>query len=269
MKKLIAGIALTLAAATPVLTLCSCKNNTENKPKTFGEFSYNGKYLTEYAAKEITANEAKAIINKKAAYASTSSFVVECDYIADTYNVSEDIINAPKPSESLVTSVVQSYGKLTTTTKYYVPEGNEAKEKVDELTGAEFKLHLQKNEITPFNQLVAKNLLMFDELIDFMEQENENFKNSSTVAPFRNIFTYHTDGNDNLIIQTRDFAEIASSVGGGIGCNYRQDTEIVYDSELKISKWQTSLGVTLATPNGTVKQGYILEVDFDWDEIDK
>jgi len=37
-----------------------------------------------------------------------------------------------------------------------------------------------------------------------------------------------------LIIQIRDYAEIVSSVGGGIGCFYRQDIEIINDNEGKM-----------------------------------
>jgi hypothetical protein len=39
---------------------------------------------------------------------------------------------------------------------------------------------------------------------------------------------------------------------------------MVYDEEGKLVKWQSSLGVYTATPSGTMKQGYILEMDFNW-----
>ena len=69
-----------------------------------------------------------------------------------------------------------------------------------------------------------------------------------------------------MIIQSRDFAEIASSVGGGVGCSYRQDTEIVYDAEGKMVLWQTSLGISSSAPQGTMRQGYILEMSVEWIE---
>ena len=125
---------------------------------------------------------------------------------------------------------------------------------------------LTTNQHVPFSQLIAKYILAFPTLIDSMETRNEEYRNSeeSLVAPFTNIFSYHTNAKGELVIHTRDFAEIPSSVGGGIGCSYRQDTEILYDADNKMQKWQTSLGLYSATPHGTMKQGYILEVEFNW-----
>ena len=101
-----------------------------------------------------------------------------------------------------------------------------------------------------------------------MEEENIRFQNSDVglIAPFKTIFSYHTGEEGNLIIQSRDFAEIASSVGGGVGCSYRQDTEIVYDMEGKMVLWQTSLGISTSAPQGTMRQGYILEMHVEWIE---
>lgn len=56
----------------------------------------------------------------------------------------------------------------------------------------------------------------------------------------------------------------STSVGGRIGCSYRHNSEILYDYENKISKWQTSFGVYSSTPRGTMKQGYILEIEYNW-----
>ena len=86
------------------------------------------------------------------------------------------------------------------------------------------------------------------------------------MLPLRRFFSYHTGEDGNLIIQSRDFAEIASSVGGGVGCSYRQDTEIVYDIEGKMVLWQTSLSTSTSTPQGTMRQGCILEMHVEWIE---
>lgn len=54
------------------------------------------------------------------------------------------------------------------------------------------------------------------------------------------------------------------SLRGGISASFRQDTEIMYDDDNKINKWQTSLGLIYSTPQGKTEQGYILEVEFEW-----
>ena len=150
----------------------------------------------------------------------------------------------------------------------YLETSEDIQTKTDKLVGTDFKNFLIDNQFTPFNQLVAKNVVAYDELIDYMEEENTRFQNSDVglIAPFKTIFSYHTGEDENLIIQSRDFAEIASSVGGGVGCSYRQDTEIVYDMEGKMVLWQTSLGISTSAPQGTMRQGYILEVQVEWIE---
>jgi hypothetical protein len=131
--------------------------------------------------------------------------------------------------------------------------------------GTDFKNMILDNQFIPFSQLVAKGIVIFDDLVDYMEVRNALFvEEQNHVAPFRNIFTYHTDVLGNMVIRTNDFREIPSSVGGGVGCAYLQNVEILYDEECKISKWQTSLGVYTATPEGTLQQGYIVEVEFKW-----
>lgn len=266
MKKTFAKLAVLMAAFTPAVMLCACgSENASQGGKQFGEFSYNGIYLTEYAQKSISATEAKELIKKSSGQ--TASANVGFVGGVEAFNIHDEINNAPKPSESLITSYAAKY-TVVVTTLYYESGSTTPLTKVDELSGLDVSNMLRENEFTPFGQLVAKNVIMFDELIDFMENENKNFKDSENaiVAPFKNIFTYHTDAHENLIVQTHDYSEIASSVGGGISCNYRQDTEIVYNKNLLIEKWQTSLGVSSATPSGTLKQGYILEMEFDWQE---
>ena len=232
-----------------------------NKEKQFGEFSYNGKALIEYAVKDITANEAKQLAPNN----NISSLCYDEAHMEVKLSINTDV-ESILPSTSLIDNVLVEYSGCNVTTKYYVDGSDDEQTKVDMITGLDFKSMLTQNIFTPFNQLVAKNVLIFDDLIDYMETQNNNFKTSelSKTAPFKNVFSYHLDKNNNLVIQTRDFAEIASSVGGGIASTYRQDTEIVYDSNGKMTLWQTSLGLYTSTPQGTMKQGYILEVNFDW-----
>ncbi len=240
-----------------------CKK--DNKGERFGEFSYNGKYLTRYARNEISASEAKSLIRNKTKLVSHS--VTEYDYTYSLLGVNTiDPKDTPAPPKSLVDSVLTEYGGLDVVTKYYIEQEEELQKKNDLLQGTDLKYVIEENKFAPFSQLVAKGIVIFEELIDYMEEQNELFRASemAKIAPFQNIFAYYTDRAGNIIIHTHNFAEIPSSVGGGIGCNFRQDVEIVYDSENKICKWQTSLGIYTATPKGTMKQGYISEIEFDW-----
>ncbi len=188
-KKFFALFVAALSCAFTVL-MSSCSNAT----KYFGEFSYYGKFLTDYDEKG----------NKQ--------------------------------------------------TKLYTHEGTS------------LKSALKENEFSPSNQICAKYIFINMEILDYMESMNARFKESSDrgTIPFNDIYTYWNDKNGNLVVKTADYAEIPSSISGGIGCNFRQDIEIVYDADNKVTKWQTSLGILIAGPDGTIKQGYILELDFDW-----
>ena len=269
-KKLIMFLLVAVVSITSVFTGCFSDN-------TFGEFGYNGVYLQAFAVKEISAEEAKTVLsnygtglslaansainNPELAAKSIDSKAVSGLTDDDIYSIVDENEVAAK-----VQSILNSYSGCEITTYYYVENESDKQSKTDILQGTDFKNMLESNEFTSFSQLIAKYLIAYPTLIDYMEEKNKQFKESgqSNIAPFNNIFTYHNDADGNLVIQTSDYAEIAASVGGGIGCNFRQDAEILYDSEFKISKWHTSLGIWSATPQGTMKQGYILEVEFNW-----
>ena len=236
--------------------LSGCFGNP-SVPVKFGEFGYNGRYLTAFATQTILPSQAKQILSNNMGGINTLS--------AKTLAASASV--DPTPDQTLIDFVLAQYSGCQITTKFYVEGSEDQLTKSDYLIGTDLKSMLEENKFTPFSQLVAKYVLCFPNLIDNMEQLNAEFRASqeSIVAPFANIFTYHTNEKGELVIQTRDFAEIPSSVGGGIASSYRQDTEILYDAQNKIQKWQTSLGLYSATPQGTMKQGYILEVEFNWE----
>lgn len=268
-------IVLSIIICLASVSLVACEKSSDEGSgavfSQFGEFSYKGRTLTEYAVKTISAEQAKQIISKaenNIEYKKTSKNPTSVGlYSAATMSLNSERKNC-LPSEEIVYNVLKDYAGCNVTTQYYVADSEEVQCKVDKLTGLDFKSVLEDNRFTPFNQLVAKNIIVFSDLIDYMEQENQAFSTSETgvVAPFKNIFSYHTDAEGNLIIQIRDYAEIASSVGGGIGCSYRQDTEILYDKSGKMVMWQTSLGLSSSTPQGTIKEGYILEMSVEWIE---
>lgn len=262
MKKIYAAMATFLACTA----LCVGCGEQDSAPKMFGMFSYNGHYLTTYAVQEISGSEAKTIVQNNYATSQNAYTAAKIASAVQPLSVNpSQPYGYPAPSADLVDSLMLEYASVEVTTKYYKEDGK-AKPKTDLLQGTDFKSMVTVNEIAPFSQLVARGVVIFDELIDYMEEQNEIFLTSedATLAPFRSIFSYHTDKTGNIVIQTRDFAELPSSVGGGVGCSYRQDTEIVYDEENKMTKWQTSLGVYTAAPTGTLKQGYILEVELKW-----
>lgn len=272
-KVLIVAVTFILAFSAIGMVACNSQKDEENSVQytysQFGEFSYKGKTLTDYAVKTITAQEAKNIISKAKptnslqAYAENSPQKLNISLMSlssntENYTTPDDVVN----------DVLKNYAGCNVTTKYYIDGSDQMQTKSDKLIGLDFKSVLSQNLFTPFNQLVAKNIIVFDDLIDYMEQQNQAFalSDEGLVAPFKNIFSYHEDANGNLIIQIRDYAEIASSVGGGIGASYRQDTEIIYDGEGKMTMWQTSLGLCSSTPQGTIKEGYILEMAVEWIE---
>lgn len=252
MKKKLITLGLVLVMILQVLVLASC-----GKAERFGMFGYNGHYLTAFATKELSAVEAKGIIN--------DNYTMNADNIVLLSDISAMDREQPKPSEAFVDSLMAKYASVEVTTKYYVTGNDKQLTKVDLLMGTDLKNMILDNQFVPFSQLVTKGIVIFDDLIDYMEVRNALFvEEQNHVAPFRNIFTYHTDVLGNMVIRTNDFREIPSSVGGGVGCAYLQNVEILYDEECKISKWQTSLGVYTATPEGTLQQGYIVEVEFKW-----
>ena len=273
MKKLLL-IILSVIICFASVGLVACDKNTSNvgsESSQFGEFSYKGKMLKEYAVNTITAEQAKEMLAKSDGI---SAFKVagQKTLSVTTFGVSTMSLNTERencyPSDEVVNSILQNFAGCNVTTQYYIEDSDNVQLKTDKLTGIDFKSVLQQNHFTPFNQLVAKNIIVYDGLIDYMEEQNKEFAMSDMglVAPFKTIFSYHTDADGNLIIQIRDYAEIASSVGGGIGCSYRQDTEIVYDESGKMVVWQTSLGISSSTPQGTMREGYILEMSVEWIE---
>ena len=252
MKRIIVTITSIILILAACFGMTSCSEEIQ-----FGEFDYNGITLIQYADEEISASEAKSIIlsNARAMGADATGFIE---------GTRDD--DMPLPSSEYVSFFTSAYSSCEPTTYYYENDDDTKKFKEDFLQGTDFKAMLSKNEFTPFNQLIAKNLIIFEESINYMEEQNAEFKNSEIyhISPFKSRFSYYIDRNDNLVIHVRDFAEIPSSIGGGVGCSYRQDTEIVFDEQNKITNWQTSLGVYTSTPTGTLKQGYILEVFFEW-----
>lgn len=244
-------------AAACTLTAAACHKGGGNAAQ-FGIFGYNGIYLTDYAERQINSAEAKQLIGDNLSLASSGVGPASARLLSDK--------QLPLPSEELIEYYINKYSACQITTNYYV-EGNDDKQvKVDIIQGTDFRSALEENSFVPYAQLVTKYIVCFPELIDSMEEANDAFTESeqASVVPFNNIYSYHESGDGYLVIQLRDYSEISSSVSGGISASFRQDTEIMYDDDNKITKWQTSLGLIYSTPQGKTEQGYILEVEFEW-----
>ncbi len=244
MNKLIKLTGVLLAIAT----LAACDSGKAKEDTTFGDFSYNGVFLKEYATKQITVEQAKTLVD----ITLSNSDLHKREYEA---TLSSD-----------VEIVLTKYASLVTTVKYYISDRAEQQVRKDIYQGTDFKFLLETNHYEPFGQMSVKYLFVDDELLDDMEKQNQEFKESNKyiVTPFNEPYTYHTNEENNLIVQTHHFAELPASTGGGIGSTFRQDCELVFDKEGKITFWQSSLGLYTSTPTGTVKEGYIFEVEFEW-----
>lgn len=277
MKK-IAKICMAVASfATAACMAISCAaDKLEPVGNMFGQFAYGVHALTQMAKDTITAAQARKLVGNnqlKLVASAKSGIATSADGeeapiapapTEDEQNPTPTENDGIKPCAEMVQALQSKYGGVNVTTKYYVEGSDEQKVKFDEVRGNDYVDLVTGNRFTPFNQLTARHLYVYEELIDFMNGENDNF--DSNAAPFKAPFTYHLDAKENFIIQTHYFTGISSSVSGGISCYYQQDTEILYDAQNKISRWQSSLGVILSTPDGTVHQGYILEMQFDWVE---
>ena len=251
-------IACTAAcAAMCTITYAACANG-EDSITQFGEFGYNGIYLTAYAKHQLTFDEAKQLVNKNSSVASFNTRPASARLLS--------ITQLPLPSEELIEYYVNKYSACQITTNYYIEGSGDKQIKTDIIQGTDLRNAIKGNKFEPYAQLVTKYIICFPELIDSMETANEAFKKSEQagVVPFSNIYSYHESSNKNLVIQLSDYSEISSSESGGISASFRQDTEIMYDGDNKINKWQTSLGLIYSTPQGNSKQGYILEVEFKW-----
>lgn len=243
MKKIIkiAGLLLNTIA----MSACG----SEPAIKWFGDFSYNGIFLTEYATKNIVVDEAKDLV--EITPANPSNRMVKSSNKADN---------------GCVEAVLTKYASVVATVKYYVSEEEQQQVRKDIFQGTDFKSLLDTNHYEPFGQMSVKYLFVDDTLLDDMEKQNEDFKNSNLhiISPFNDLYTYHTNEENKLILQIHHFAELPASSAGGIGSAFRQDCELIFDEEGKIMFWQSSLGLYTSTPTGTVREGFIFEVEFEW-----
>ena len=252
MKKFVSKFVILAACAGSIGALASCSSDDEvmmaQQNNVFGDFDYKGYVLREHAVKEITAQRAKNLINITPK--------------APMYRLREE------SAEHMKNTILYNYACLNTVVKYFEEDKVAQQVRSEMYQGTEFANLLERNYYEPFGQMNVRYLYVDDLFIDNMEEENARFvaEGQNLVSPFKARYTYHEDNNQNLVVQIHDFAELPASVGGGIGSSFRQDSELVFDPEGKITIWQSSLGLYTTTPTGTVRQGYIFEAEFSWTE---
>lgn len=231
------------------LILASCSFAGKAEP-TFGEFSYNGIYLTAFSSRQITYEEAVRLAPSSAA--------------SNARPVKAKV--TPQVENSSIDRILQRFAAVTTTVKYYVSEAESEQYRTEIFQGTDFRHMLELNRYDPFGQMSVNFVLIDTHLLSDMETENEEFKATSSnySVPFKEPYTYHSNAQGELVLQTHSFSELPSSVHGGIGSTFRQDCELCYDAEGKLTAWQSSLGLYTSTPTGTSRQGYLFEVSFDW-----
>lgn len=240
-----------IAPVVALMAITGCSiNKKDEMPDEFGNFSYNGIFLKEYASKTITSDEAKTLIVK------------DTNEITRNRSLGYD----EQVSQETVKDILMKCSSLVITTKYYINNSDKQQERIDLYQGTDFMNLLIDNHYVPFGEMNVKFLFVNNGLIDYMEAENNNFKadEANLIAPFNEPYTYHSNNDNHLIVQTHSFAELPASTNGGIGSTFREDCELVFDKEGKINLWQASLGLYTATPTGTVKEGYIFEASFEW-----
>lgn len=272
MKRFFRVVAVLLCAVTLLCTLSAC--NKDNG--YFGYFQQNGYRLHSFATKNITANDALNMLSggSKQAKVGSSSPVTPIVNSPKALVSDDDEVERAK-QEAIQIALAQS-NRIVVTTQFFKEGEDDMQKEVSEQMGTTVSDFLNKDIINSAVGLSIRNLLLTTERIEQMEVENAEFKNSaeSINALYNNLYTFHTDKQNHLIVQMHYFVEIpANTMGGGISCYYIQDTEIMYDiltssnlnkSIARISKWQTSLGVVISTAGDSIHEGFVYQVDVDW-----
>lgn len=270
MKKNVIRVISIVLLVSIIAACCLGFAGCSAKEKMFGRFRCYGHYLVQKGVKTIDSIQAKTKTWKLASGTETAQ-ATKAGFASTKFTAEEaGDSNVKATPKAVVESIMTKYSGFTTTTIYYEVDSNanKAKEvsKTDEYLGDICESTLLENKLAPYAQMVANNIIAYDGLIDWMDERNAIFNNSPDkhVYPFSSPYSYWTDSNDNLVIQTHKYINIDANYTGGISCYYMQDSEIVYDSEGKLSLWQTSLGVAYASTAGTGKEGFIMTIQFDW-----
>lgn len=273
-KRIVLLIVLVVVVAFGSLMFAACNEENDNGDETpspvpeavksvFGRFDYNGKWLYSFKNIDITFDEAITLVrdSMSGAFASES---------ADSSAESETIISSSEVSEDVVNYYLSQYASLTVTSTFYNEgaNGETVEEKTTvEIRGEDLKHALTVNEISLSTGIVIRDILCTPEGLAYYEQKNVEFHEDPDhyVAPFNDIYTYHKS-NAQFVLQTHTYVAISSSQVGGMSACYIQENETIFDLERKAQNFQSSLGMSIQTKNGTKNEGIIFTVQFVWNE---
>ena len=273
-KRIVLLIVLVVVVAFGSLMFAACNEKNDNGDETpspvpeavkpvFGRFDYNGKWLYSFKNIDITFDEAITLVrdSMSGAFASES---------ADSSAESETIISSSEVSEDVVNYYLSQYASLTVTSTFYNEgaNGETVEEKTTvEIRGEDLKHALTVNEISLSTGIVIRDILCTPEGLAYYEQKNVEFHEDPDhyVAPFNDIYTYHKS-NAQFVLQTHTYVAISSSQVGGMSACYIQENETIFDLERKAQNFQSSLGMSIQTKNGTKNEGIIFTVQFVWNE---
>ena len=273
-KRIVLLIVLVVVVAFGSLMFAACNEKNDNGDETpspapeavksvFGRFDYNGKWLYSFKNLDITFDEAITLVrdSMSGAFASES---------ADSSAESETIISSSEVSENVVNYYLSQYASLTVTSTFYNEgaNGETVEEKTTvEIRGEDLKHALTVNEISLSTGIVIRDILCTPEGLAYYEQKNVEFHEDPDhyVAPFNDIYTYHKS-NAQFVLQTHTYVAISSSQVGGMSACYIQENETIFDLERKAQNFQSSLGMSIQTKNGTKNEGIIFTVQFVWNE---
>lgn len=272
MKKRVALlILLIIIVACSLVMFVACNDNNNQTPNNFpeaiktifGRFDYNGKWLYTFKDLDITFDEAISLVKDSF----TDVFTPEAVSYAES---SAEIIPSSEVSESVVNYYLSQYASLTVISTFF--DENENGETVEEnvtveIRGEDLKHALTVNEISLSTGIVIRDILCTPEGLAYYEEKNKEFHENPDhyVAPFRDIYTYHKS-NAQFVLQTHTYVAISSSQVGGMSACYIQENESIFDLERKAQKFQSSLGMSIQTKNGTKNEGIIFTVQFIWNE---
>ena len=273
-KRIVLLIVLVVVVAFGSLMFAACNEENDNGDETpspvpeavksvFGRFDYNGKWLYSFKNLDITFDEAITLVrdSMSGVFASDS---------ADSSAESETIVSSSEVSEDVVNYYLSQYASLTVISTFYNEgaNGETVEEKTTvEIRGEDLKHALTVNEISLSTGIVIRDILCTPEGLAYYEQKNVEFHEDPDhyVAPFNDIYTYHKS-NAQFVLQTHTYVAISSSQVGGMSACYIQENETIFDLERKAQNFQSSLGMSIQTKNGTKNEGIIFTVQFVWNE---
>lgn len=235
MKKIFLGFLLLICA----LPLTGC-----TKGETFGMFTHNGYALTTFKNKDLTYSQATEIVVLNSS-ASKSG--------ASTMSLTDEEVSA----------LTQKFSSVTVNVKYWDSTTDKSDTRTSIINGTQLKEMLIVNELKISNGILVKNIYMNDSILNDLEVLNIDFDNE--IVPFKSLYSYHKDQDDQLVIRSNDFTEITADVTGGIFSNFIQQNESLYSNNNLISKFQSSFGMKFETLGGTQLHGTVLEVEFIWE----